>query len=160
MISTPLKVLLDSTYILPSFGIEVEGLSVDHIIRLREAGVKGKVKFYCLSVVWVEVIGKVYREMERLKENMDDVIEMAVRSLLESGFYEWLTPTSNAVKVAFKLRMLGHKDNVDNLLYVTSIENNMLLLTMDEELKKFLLKNNFKADNLLDHEGLLKKISY
>lgn len=158
MSSTPLRVLLDSTYILPSFGIEVEGLSIDHIIRLRDAGVKGKVKFYCLSVVWVEVIGKLCREMERLKEDIDDVIEVAVRSLLESGFYEWLTPTSNAIKMAFKLRMLGHKDNVDNLLYATSIENNMLLLTMDEEFKKFLLKNNFKVNNLVNHKSLLEKL--
>ncbi|MBS7641482.1 MAG: hypothetical protein QXN24_01930 [Candidatus Bathyarchaeia archaeon] len=158
MSSTPLRVLLDSTYILPSFGIEVEGLSIDHIIRLRDAGVKGKVKFYCLSVVWVEVIGKLCREMEHLKEDIDDVIEVAVRSLLESGFYEWLTPTSNAIKMAFKLRMLGHKDNVDNLLYATSIENNMLLLTMDEEFKKFLLKNNFKVNNLVNHKSLLEKL--
>ncbi|MEM2734657.1 MAG: hypothetical protein QXJ19_07880, partial [Candidatus Bathyarchaeia archaeon] len=88
----------------------------------------------------------------------DDVIEVAVRSLLESGFYEWLTPTSNAIKMAFKLRMLGHKDNVDNLLYATSIENNMLLLTMDEEFKKFLLKNNFKVNNLVNHKSLLEKL--
>lgn len=159
MNSTPLKVLLDSTYILPSFGIEVEELSVDHIIRLREAAVKGKVKFYCLSVVWVEVIGKIYREKERLRKDVDDVIDVAVKSILESDFYKWLTPTSNTVKIAFKLRMLGHRDNVDNLLYATSTENNMLFLTMDEEFKKFLLKNNFKADNLIDHKNLLKRLS-
>ncbi|MEM2094595.1 MAG: hypothetical protein QXI32_04800 [Candidatus Bathyarchaeia archaeon] len=39
----PVKALLDSAYILPSFGIEVEELSTDHVARLREAGVKGKV---------------------------------------------------------------------------------------------------------------------
>ncbi|MDI9619271.1 MAG: hypothetical protein QFX33_00395 [Candidatus Nezhaarchaeota archaeon] len=158
MSSTTLKVLLDSTYILPSFGIEVEGLSADHIVRLREAGVKGEVKFYCLTVVWIEIIGKICRERERLNKNIDDIIEVSVKSLLESGFYKWLTPTSNAVRIAFKLRMLGHKDNVDNLLYATSLDNDMLLLTMDEELKEFLLKNNFKADNLVDHEGLLKML--
>lgn len=157
--STPLRVLLDSTYILPSFGIEVEGLSVDHVRRLREAGVKGKVKFYCLSVVWIEVIGKTCRERERLGVEIDDVIDVAVKSLLESGFYEWLTPTPSAVKMAFRLRMLGHRDNVDNLLYATSVENDMVFLTMDEAFKKFLLKNNLRADNLVDHESLLERLS-
>ncbi|MCX8182777.1 MAG: hypothetical protein N3D12_06635, partial [Candidatus Methanomethyliaceae archaeon] len=81
MSSSPLRVLLDSTYILPSFGVEVEGLSIEHIALLREAGVKGKVKFLCLPVVWVEVIGKICRERERLREDIDDIIDVAVKSL-------------------------------------------------------------------------------
>ena len=48
---TNLKVLLDSTYILPSFGIEVEGILDEHLIQLRQAGIKGKIKFYCSPVV-------------------------------------------------------------------------------------------------------------
>ncbi|MBS7612517.1 hypothetical protein KEJ27_10040 [Candidatus Bathyarchaeota archaeon] len=156
--SSAINVLLDSTYVLPSFGIEVEGLTVEHIARLREAGVKGRVKFHCLSVIWVEVIGKICREKERLGTDIDHVIEIAVKSLLESGFYNWLTPTSEAVKLAFKLRMLGHRDNIDNLIYATSAESNMLLLTMDEDFKKFLSQNNFKVNNLVDHESLLKKL--
>lgn len=62
---------------------------------------------------------------------------MAVKSLLESGFYKWRTPTQNTIKMAFKLRMLEHRDNVDNLLYVTSVENDMIFLTRDEKLKEF-----------------------
>ncbi|MEM3708189.1 MAG: PIN domain-containing protein, partial [Nitrososphaerales archaeon] len=120
--------------------------------------VKGKVKLHCLSITWVEVIGKICREKERLKRDIENVIDIAVKSLLESGFYKWLTLTSKAVKLAFKLRTLGHKDNIDNLLYATSSENNMLLLTMDEDFKKFLLKNNFKIDNLINHEILLKRL--
>lgn len=59
MNTTVLKVLLDSTYLLPTFGIEVEGLLDEYLARLREIAMKGKVKFYCLTVVWVEIIGKV-----------------------------------------------------------------------------------------------------
>jgi len=152
------NVLLDSTYILPSFGVEVEGLSVEHLARLREAAVKGKVKFHCLSVIWVEIIGKICREKERLRKNIDNVIDIAVKSLLESGFYKWLAPTSETVKLAFKLRTLGHRDNIDNLLYAASVESNMLLLTMDEDFKKFLSKNSFNVDNLINHESLLKRL--
>lgn len=156
---SPIKVLLDSTYILPSFGVEVEGLSIDHITRLREVSIKGKVKFHCLSVIWIEVIGKICREKERLREKeIEKVIDIAIKSLLDSGFYKWLTPTSEAIKLAFKLRMLGHRDNIDNLLYSISQKNNMLFLTMDEDFKKFLLKNNFKVDNLINHEDLLKML--
>lgn len=158
MSSTPVKVLLDSTYILPSFGVEVEGLPLDEVAKIREIGLKGKVKFYCLSASWIEVIGKVCREKERLKADIGKLIEVAVRSLLDSGFYQWLTPTSDAVKLAFKLRMLGHRDNIDNLLYASAAENNILFLTMDEDFKNFLVRNGFKVDNLIDHKHLLKKI--
>jgi hypothetical protein len=37
MSSSTIKVLLGSTYILPSFGVEVEGLSDEHVAQLREA---------------------------------------------------------------------------------------------------------------------------
>ncbi len=151
-------VLLDSTYILPSFGVEVEGFSVNHIAELREAGVGGRVRFHCLSVIWIEVLGKVCREKERLGMDVDEVIELAVKSLLESGFYKWITPTADDVKLAFKLRSLGHKDNIDNLLYAASVNSNMILLTMDEKLKKFLIQKNFKVDNLANHEDLLEMV--
>ena len=158
MNATILKVLLDSTYLLPTFGIEVEGLLDEHLARLREIAMKSKVKFYCLTVVWVEIIGKVCKESQRLKIDLGGILDIAVRSLLTSGFYEWIQPSPNAVKLAFKLRMLGHKDIIDNLLYATSVVNNMVLLTMDEDLKNFLKKNGFKVDNLMDHVQLLSKI--
>ena len=158
MSSTALKVLLDSTYLLPSFGIEVEGLQNEHIVQLREAVIKDKIRFYCLTVVWVEVIGKVFRESQRLKLDIEEILDVTIKSLLESGFYEWIQPTSEAVKLAFKLRKLGHRDNIDNLLYATSITNNMIFLTMDENFKNFLLKEGYKVNNLMNHTQLLLKI--
>jgi len=158
MTSTAVKVLLDSTYLLPTFGIEVEGLTSRHIAELREAHVKGKVRFYCLSTVWVEVIGKVCRERERLRIDIKDVLRRAVDSLLKSEFYEWITPDAEAVKLAFELRTLGHRDNIDNLLYATSIEKSMIFLSMDKEFKRFLSKNGYKTENFLGHEELLKKV--
>jgi len=155
-----LDVLLDSTYLLPSFGIEIEGLSDEHIQALREAWSKGLVRFYCLSVVWVEVVGKVCREARKSGVEISDVIDTAIRSLLESGVYEWINPTPDAIKLAFKLRLAGHKDVIDNLLYATSITRNMIFLTMDETLKDFLVKHGFSVENLMDHEQLLRKLGF
>ena len=58
-------------------------------------------------------------------KDVKEVINAAVRSLLESNFYEWLALTPEAVKLAFKLRLSGHRDNIDNLLYATSEENSV-----------------------------------
>jgi len=155
-----LDVLLDSTYLLPSFGIEVEGLSDEHIRVLREAWSKGLVRFYCLSVVWIEVIGKVCREARKSGLEISNVINIAIKSLLESGVYEWIDPTPDAIKLAFKLRLAGHKDVIDNLLYATSITKNMIFLTMDDALKDFLVKHGFSVENLMDHEQLLMRLGF
>jgi len=153
-------VLLDSTYLLPSFGIEVEGLSDGHIRALREAWLRGLVRFYCLSVVWVEVIGKVCREARKSGLEIGDVVDTAIRSLLGSGVYEWIDPAPDAIKLAFKLRLAGHKDIIDNLLYATSITRNTVFLTMDEALKDFLVKHGFSVENLMDHEQLLRRLGF
>ena len=86
------------------------------------------------------------------------MINIAIRSLLESGVYEWVNPTPDAIKLAFKLRLAGHKDVIDNLLYATSITKNMIFLTMDDALKDFLIKHGFSVKNLMDHEQLLRKL--
>ncbi|RLE87432.1 MAG: hypothetical protein DRJ49_06445 [Thermoprotei archaeon] len=62
-------------------------------------------------------------------------MDIAIKSLLKSEFYRWIKPTYAAVKLTFKLRKLGHRDNIDNLLYATSIVNEMVFLTMDKDLK-------------------------
>jgi len=155
-----LNVLLDSTYLLPSFGIEVEGLSDEHIRALREAWLKGLVRFYCLSITWIEVLGKVCREALRAGIMPNSVIHIAIRSLFESGTYEWISLTSDAIQLALKLCLAGHRDLVDNLLYATSITRGMILLTMDETLRTFLNKHGFKTENLMDHKQLLKKLRF
>ncbi|RLE85146.1 MAG: hypothetical protein DRJ41_01775 [Thermoprotei archaeon] len=152
------RVLLDSTYLLPSFGIEVEGLTERHIAQLREAVLSRKVKLYCLLVAWVEVIGKVCREAKRAGIIVDEVVEAALKSLFESKFYTWISPNLEAIRLAFKLRMLGHRDNVDNLLYATSVVHDMILLTMDQELKIFLANHGYSLSNVMDHVQLIEKI--
>ena len=115
-------------------------------------------RFYCLSVVWIEVIGKVCREARRSGVEVSDVVNTAIRSLLESGVYEWIDPTPDTIKLAFKLRLAGHRDVIDSLLYATSITRSMIFLTMDEALRDFLVKHGFGVENLMNHEQLLRKL--
>ena len=155
-----LDVLLDSTYLLPSFGIEVEGLSEEHIQALREAWSKGLVRFHCLSVVWIEVIGKVCREARKSGVEISDVVDTAISSLLDSGVYNWISPTSDATKLAFKLHLAGHKDIIDNLLYATSITRSMIFLTMDKALKGFPIKHGLNTESLMGHRQLLRRLGF
>jgi len=45
-----LKVLLDSTYLLPSFGIKVVGLTEQHIMQLRKIAIEKLVRYYYAPV--------------------------------------------------------------------------------------------------------------
>lgn len=150
-----LRVLLDSTYLLPTFGIFVKGLSDEDIRIMRYLG-QTRVKYYCLSVVWVELLGKIYREASRRRVRVDDIIEIAIESLISSGLYEWINPTSSSVKLAYKLRTLGHRDMIDNLLYATAISEKMIFLTMDKVFIDFLKKNNYVIENVFDHKRLIQ----
>ncbi len=151
------RILLDSTYLLPTFGIEVKELSDEDLRAMRELLLKGEAEFFCSSITWIELIGKVHREAERAGIDATERFREAAKSLMESGYYRWISPSVEDIMIAFKLRKLGHRDIIDNLLYAASITKNMILMTMDRELKEFLKRNGYRTDHLIDHNILLKK---
>ena len=151
------RILLDSTYLLPTFGMEVEGISDEDLKGMRELLLRGDVEFFCLSTTWIELIGKICREAERRGIDVAERFREAVKSLMEGGYYRWIEPSAEDILMAFNLRRLGHRDIIDNLLYAASINRGMKLLTMDRELKEFLRRHNYKIDHLIDHSILLER---
>ena len=47
---------------------------------LRKAKVEGKIEYYCLTTTWVEIIGKVIKELYR-KHIGKETIDIALKSL-------------------------------------------------------------------------------
>ena len=90
---------------------------------------------------------------------ISDVVDTAISSLLDSGVYNYKS-TSDATKLASKLRLAGHKDVIDNLLYATSITRSMIFLTMDKALKDFLIKHGLNTESLMDHRQLLRRLGF
>ncbi|MEM2936104.1 MAG: hypothetical protein QW231_02885, partial [Candidatus Bathyarchaeia archaeon] len=84
------KVLLDSTFLLPTLGVMVEEIGDDEL-RLM-AKLKDKVEYYCLNQSLVEVLGKVARSFGR-ENRVLGIVELGLRSLLESETYKWINPT-------------------------------------------------------------------
>ena len=150
----PLRVVVDSTYLLPVFGIGVKGLSDEDILELRRLAVEGVVEFYCVSVVWSELIGKVCREMEKHGVSVEG-LGLAIKSLFNPRFYRWIKPGPKSVMLAFKIRSLGHVDNIDNILYATAYTRKMLFMSMDVEFRKFLEKKGFDVGMFKTHKELL-----
>jgi PIN domain nuclease of toxin-antitoxin system len=57
---------------------------------------------------------------------------------MEGGRYRRVSEDSAILNEAFSIYRLGHKDMIDNILYASSTQLNLKLLTLDRELKKFI----------------------
>ena len=153
------KVLLDTTYLLPSFGIKVKGLTSDDLLVFRRLLIERVVEFYCIPVILVELLGKVYRDSRRYGESIGDIIDNAFKSIMEAGYFKWIMPPVQALKIAFNLRTLGHRDIIDNILYATSLVNKMIFLSMDKNLKDFLEKHGYDTSLLKDHKEFFNELN-
>jgi len=147
------KVLLDSTFLLPTLGIMVEDVEDEELrlmIRLRD-----RVEYYCLNHSLIEVLGKVARCIVR-DPHVLDIIKIGLRSLLESGTYRWINPNVRASLIALELRVKGHRDMIDNMLYAAAMTGNMYLLSKDDALLRFLKNNSYDTSFIVQVKELVK----
>jgi len=153
-----LNILIDSTYILPAFGIGVSEIDDEDLIKLELLRKKKIVEFYYSDIVWIEIIPKVQREYKKKRVQLDTktLIEN-IKSLRDTFKIAQIGP--RAIKIAFKLRQLGHKDIIDNLLYGISREHRLYLLTLDRTFKSFLENRGLDTSIIINHIELFKKLS-
>ncbi len=151
-----IEVLLDTTYLLPTFGVRVREIDSSTLMNLRKLGLSGEVRYYCSPIIWVELIGKIARESEARREDLEYLVRESARSLLESGFCRWIYPSEEAVKLAYRMRKLGHRDIIDNLLYSTALTKGKMFLSMDSDLLRFLEEVGLETGILISHEGLFR----
>ena len=149
------KVLLDSTFLLPTLGVIVEDISDDELKLM--AKLKDRVEYYCINRSLVEVLGKVARSLVR-DTRVLGIIELGLRSLLESETYKWINPTVQAFLKALELRAKGHRDMIDNMLYATALTDKMYFLSKDDALLRFLKTNHYDTNFIVQVKELVKKL--
>jgi predicted nucleic acid-binding protein len=128
-----LKILLDTSFILPTLGIDVGGEVKANLKKLDEVKVEIYYsRFSILESLWV--VAKLMKnqalDMERFTQGL--------KSVMESGRYVKVEENVQTFIDAFKLYKLGHRDIIDDMLYATSINFNLKFLTLDTELKEFI----------------------
>jgi len=134
-----LKVLLDTSFILPTLGVDT-GVEVRETLKkLNEI----KVEIYYSSFSILESIWVIIRLMRESRFNIER-FRLGLRSLIESHRYKCVVEDSEVFIQALNLYTLGHKDLIDNILYVDSLHFNLKLLTLDEELIRFVQDNKLK----------------
>jgi predicted nucleic acid-binding protein len=141
--SPALRILLDTSFLLPTLGISVSGATQEGIKALS----KTEIGIYYSRISILESLWVATRTVDD-KTFDDESFRLGLRSIMEGGRYKRVGEDSEIFREAFTLCGRGHKDMIDNILYVTAARLGLFLLTMDDELRKFVHENQLK-DTLL-----------
>lgn len=129
-----MRVLLDTSLLLPTLGIEVE--RADKILkRLRDHELYYS-EFSILECLWV------VNSLKKKGKSDRESFETGIRSIFEC--YAKAEINAEIVLRAFEIYEMGHRDIVDCLLYSTASKNNMKFASLDDELKGFVKDNDLE----------------
>ena len=149
--SRKMKILLDTTYLLPIVGVDVVG--VEQALRvLKKLRDRGVAEYYYTQYNIFEILGK----LGRIRYDVERVTIGLLA--IEEGFKQ-VEPSLKGWLKALELRSKGYKDLIDLLLYATSLTHNLIFLTRDKQLIEFLKKNNENVDLVMYEEELTTKYS-
>jgi len=131
-----LDVLLDTSFLLPSFGVDV-GEGVERCLKLL-ADHKGEVRVYYSRYSVLEAVLILLREVKRGRLKLEDAYEMAEAGVATVAYgLKAVDEPPSAFGEALRLYGLGHRDVFDDVLYATAATNGMYFLTLDSELVDF-----------------------
>lgn len=148
--SKMLKLLLDSTYLLPIIGIQVEDIE-NALILLKKLRDEDKAEYYYTPFNLFEIIG-------RLSKLRYDPERVATGLMAIEEEFKLIQPTREGYLKVLALRAKGYRDLIDLLLYTTSQTTNITFLTRDYTLINFLNKHNEDISNILDEKNFLQKM--
>jgi len=144
------RLVLDTTYILPLLGVEVEGLdreTINYVIKQYES--------YYPAILLVELNGVIFKEARRRGlEHLPKQVVNGFNSIIYAGVINIIFPTGEDLETAYELIRLGWKDIFDSTLYATALRLNAKVLTIDENFKNFLKEHELRYNILISHKEL------
>jgi predicted nucleic acid-binding protein len=127
-----LKILLDTSFILPFLGFKTNEAVMRALPRLRGY------ELYYSDVSILEALWKIIKVVKR--EHVGIVLE-GVRLVKRDLSYAKVD--EKAVEIAVNMYIAGHRDLVDNILYGISLSQGVKFLTIDRELMDFVKKQGY-----------------
>lgn len=128
-----MKVLLDTSFILPTLGIDLGEEVEEKLKKLDE--VDAEIYYSRISIL--ESLWVAAKLMKNQAFDMERFIQ-GLKSVMESGRYLKVEENAQTFIDALKLYELGHRDIIDDLLYAISINFGLKFLTLDTELRGFI----------------------
>ena len=133
-----LRLLVDTSFLLPAMGIEIDKEVMEAIKYFRTA------EIHYLEVSILEAMWKIVKVVP--VDKLDRVGE-GIESIMET--YKRIDPPPQAYIDACKLYHEGYRDYIDNLIYATSQKLHLLLLTADREFIDFLKEKGHSIRNIV-----------
>ncbi|GAB6947220.1 PIN domain-containing protein [Vulcanisaeta sp. JCM 16161] len=146
-IGAGIRILLDTTYLLPIVGINVKGVE-EVLIALSRVRRRFRAEFYYTQYNIIEILGK----LSRLNYD-EDIVRRGLKII--GGEFILTEPTLDGYIKALRLRRRGFNDLIDLLLYATAVTRDLKLLTRDKDLIQFLMREGEPLNNILPEEDFL-----
>lgn len=139
------KVLLDTSFLLPILGFETSNRVMKAFQKLDSY------ELYYNDVSILEALWKIIKVIEGTEEQLSRIEEgiRAIRSTMKHALLD-----EEAVKNAIQMYKLGHRDIIDNLLYSIATTKKLKLLTVDDDLVKFIKKHGLAKHSIITPEEL------
>ncbi len=141
------KVLIDTSFLLPALGIDVEEEVIETIALFRH------IEVYYLEIGLLEAMWKIlkivpYNKLDRVKIGIE-----AIRNT-----YNLMIIPHEAYIEAVKIYRLGYNDFIDALYYTTAKTKGIPWLTIDYSFIDFLSKKGFPVEGTILTPEELKRI--
>jgi predicted nucleic acid-binding protein len=131
------KILLDTSFLLPTLGIDVEREVIETLSKLES---REDLLFYSdwslLESSWLAV--------RQIKQGnyQEAIYRRGLLSITKTKVYDAVDMNPEDYLKALRFFQMGHSDMIDNLLYATALRNHYQFLTIDTELALFVTKNS------------------
>ena len=143
---------MDTTFILPFFGIEVAEIYPETLEAIELAH---NVEFIYPKLMVAELIAKIAKECKK-QSFYPQTIEDDIINFLATPEITLIEPKPEHLIFAIKLRYLGHPDIFDCVAYATALTENALFLTIDTNLIQFIRNNHMKTRIFLTQHQFTK----
>ncbi|MCE4602730.1 MAG: PIN domain-containing protein [Desulfurococcales archaeon] len=158
-INSGTAILIDSTYLLPVFGIEVIQISDEILLKLRRLALEKLITLYYSPVSFIEITAKIARETIKKGSGPDPSdIANTIRAIEETDYLKPIYPDAQAYALAYKMKLLGHRDMIDNILYATASTRGAIFITIDESFKNFVQHHRIKGARVLSHYEFIEEL--
>lgn len=140
--STLNRVLVDTSFLLPAVGLDVEKEVYDAVKHFH------KIVVYYIEASILEIMWKAIKLIRG--ENEISTVKIGIEAIRNT--YTLITPGATALLEAYSLYREVHKDLIDNLLYAVSREYNIPFLTIDRKFIQALRSNGRDTASIITPE--------
>ncbi len=132
------EILVDTSFLLPALGIDVEEIVYQAIKKFKKYNV------YYLDVSLLEAMWIILKKVSYEDKN---TVRIGIESIRNT--YRKLEVTAEHLIMAWEIYENAHKDFIDNILYSVSHIENKPFLTIDKKLKKNLKNAGYSVKNII-----------